>query len=179
VKWYVLQVLTGKETAVRDKLHDAGFQAAVPQEDRLIRKSGKWIQKLYTLFSGYVFIQLQYCAELYYKILATPDVYGFLRSNEEPVALTYLETEYLRQLNNQGEPIQPAVIRFNENGSIQEINGVMAYFGSRILKYDRHARRARILVSIGGAEKEIELSAVTAEDEQEETGDEPEAADTG
>lgn len=37
VRWYVLQVSTGQETAVREALEGLGVRAAVPREERLIR----------------------------------------------------------------------------------------------------------------------------------------------
>ena len=39
VRWYVLQVSTGQETAVREALEGLGVRAAVPREERLIRSS--------------------------------------------------------------------------------------------------------------------------------------------
>ncbi|MDE6456960.1 MAG: hypothetical protein K2L38_13915, partial [Dysosmobacter sp.] len=64
--WYVLQVSTGKEMAVRGTLTNNRVLAYVPRENRLIRKGGGWSQKEYTLFPGYVFLNLDYTAENYY-----------------------------------------------------------------------------------------------------------------
>ena len=54
VRWYVLQVSTGQETAVREALEGLGVRAAVPREERLIRSGGGWTTKVYTLLPGYV-----------------------------------------------------------------------------------------------------------------------------
>lgn len=40
--WYVLQVRTGCEESVRDKLNETGFHALVPAENKLIRSKGNW-----------------------------------------------------------------------------------------------------------------------------------------
>ena len=42
IRWYVLQVSTGQETAVREALEGLGVRAAVPREERLIRSGGGW-----------------------------------------------------------------------------------------------------------------------------------------
>ena len=74
VRWYVLQVSTGQETAVREALEGLGVRAAVPREERLIRSGGGWTTKVYTLLPGYVFLALEYSAENYYRVKAIPHV---------------------------------------------------------------------------------------------------------
>lgn len=72
IRWYVLQVSTGQETAVREALEGLGVRAAVPREERLIRSGGGWTTKVYTLLPGYVFLALEYSAENYYRVKAIP-----------------------------------------------------------------------------------------------------------
>ncbi|MDR1629889.1 MAG: antitermination protein NusG [Oscillospiraceae bacterium] len=180
-KWYALKVITGKELAVRDALEQLRIRAAVPQEERLIRSKGEWNTKLYTLFVGYVFVYIAYNADNYYAIRAVNHVLDFLRYGAEPVPLTYLEAEWIRQLAGNGQPLKPSVIRLDGEGNIREINGVLEHFAARIIKYDKHARKAHIEVSIGPEKKELQLSAVLDEDNDAEAGDEPseEDEDTG
>lgn len=109
VRWYVLQVTTGQETGVRDALQTLGIRAAVPREERAIRSGGGWTTKVYTLLPGYVFLALEYSAENYYRVKAIPHVLRFLGSNGlSPSYLTHLEVEWLRLLDNGGEPLKPS-----------------------------------------------------------------------
>ena len=103
--WYVLQVSTGKEMAVRGTLTNNRVLAYVPRENRLIRKGGGWSQKEYTLFPGYVFLNLDYTAENYYMVKAIPGVLRFLGPDGlHPPTLTYLEAEWIKLLAGEGKP---------------------------------------------------------------------------
>ena len=115
--WYVLQVKTGDEVKVRDALLAKGVRALAPQEDRIIRKDGKWGRRLYTLIPSYVFVNIKFAAEIYYTIRAIPSVIRFLGTGSgEPSTLTYLEAEWIRLLAGDGEPLEPTVIRMPEDG---------------------------------------------------------------
>lgn len=46
-EWYVLHVRTDSELDIAKALESRGFSTAVPIENRIIRKSGKWIKKAY------------------------------------------------------------------------------------------------------------------------------------
>ena len=76
MRWYVLQVSSGQEKAVRDALHEKRIPALVPSENRLVRKGGEWTQKEYILFPGYVFLRLDYTSETYYRVRSIPHTAG-------------------------------------------------------------------------------------------------------
>lgn len=54
---YALQVMTGMEAEITQKLCGKGVDARCPQERRMIRRGGKWQEQLYTLFPSYIFVQ--------------------------------------------------------------------------------------------------------------------------
>ena len=47
---YALQVMTGMEAEITQKLRGKGVDARCPQERRMIRRGAKWQEQLYTLF---------------------------------------------------------------------------------------------------------------------------------
>lgn len=53
---YALQVMTGMEAEITQKLRGKGVDARCPQERRMIRRGGKWQEQLYTLFPSYIFV---------------------------------------------------------------------------------------------------------------------------
>ncbi|SCX21116.1 Transcription termination factor nusG, partial [Ruminococcaceae bacterium P7] len=67
-KWYVLQVRTGYEEKIAAELNSRGYAAVVPLENRLIRRGGKWQPQPYIVFSGYVFVYLDYSWAQYYAM---------------------------------------------------------------------------------------------------------------
>ena len=82
-KWYVLYVGRRKEKEVEKALLKKGIEAVVPMENRVIRQRGKWIQKPYVLFEGYVFVHIGYNWTLYYKNAKTKNVIRMLCSYDD------------------------------------------------------------------------------------------------
>lgn len=166
--WYVLQVNTGKESAVRDKLRELGFPVFVPQEERIIRKGGVWGAKCYTLFPGYVFLNMHYDADNYYRVKAALGVDRLSLLGPPggpPSALTYLEAEWIKALSGYGdEPVKPSRVKISEGGSVQITDGVLQNFGSRITRIDQHSKRATVELTLCGERKTLQLSVEPFED---------------
>ncbi len=157
--WYVLQVKSGKEEAVANCLAEKQVLAYVPRENRLIRKGGSWGQKEYTLFPGYVFLNLDYTAENYYMVKAIPNVQRFLGPDGlRPSTLTYLEAEWIKMLAGGGKPLEPTVAQLTPDGEVKLVNGVLQNFITKITKIDRHGRRATVELTVCGEKKAIPLS---------------------
>lgn len=157
--WYVLQVKSSKEEAVASYLTERKVLAYVPRENRLIRKGGSWGQREYTLFPGYVFLNLDYTAENYYMVKAIPNVLRFLGSDGlRPSTLTYLEAEWIKMLAGGGKPLEPTMAQLTPEGEVKLIDGVLQNFVSRIVKIDKHSRRATVELTVCGERKAIPLS---------------------
>ena len=166
IRWYVLQVSTGQETAVREALQGLGIRAAVPREERLIRSGGGWTTKVYTLLPGYVFLALEYSAENYYRVKAIPHVLHFLGPNGlAPSYLTHLEVEWLRLLDNGGELLKPARVEELPEGGVQIAEGVVRCFPVSRIDFDKRARRAKVEISLCGELKTLTLSTESGEEE--------------
>ena len=82
-KWYVLHVVSGKEQDIGEQLLSKGIESFVPIENRVIRQRGKWIQKPYVVFKGYVFVHIHYTWPLFYEIGKIKNVYRMLGSLDE------------------------------------------------------------------------------------------------
>ncbi len=158
--WYVLQVSTGQETAVRGELQKMNILALVPMENRLIRKGGGWTHKEYTLFPGYVFVNLEYTAENYYRVKEIPAVIRFLgASGLAPSQLTYLEAEWVKTLAGiNGQPLQPTKVRELPDGSLKIVEGVLSNFAPRTIQYDKRSRRAKVEITLCGEPRTVQLS---------------------
>ena len=156
--WCVLQVKTGEEMAVKTKLEEFGFIGIVPRENRLQRKGGGWTKKEYPLFPSYVFTELNYTAENYYKIKDLPAVIQFLGGGFHPDTLSFLEVEWIKILGNNGMPIEPTKMRLNSEGKLEAVDGVLLAFLNRIKTVDRHRKKAVFEITLCGGLKEVTLS---------------------
>lgn len=163
--WYVIQVVSGKENDLAEKLKEQGIGALVPKENRLIRSGGSWIRKEYILFSGYVFLNMAYNAENYYKVKNLPNVIRFLGDSRNPSRLSHLEVEWIRLLTGKDNtPIEPTLVKIGEDGSLKVVDGVLERFENRVTKVDKRNRRATFEVTICNEKKEVQLSIELEED---------------
>lgn len=164
--WYVIQVMTGKEDDIAGKLKEHGIRALVPKENRLIRSGGSWTQKEYILFSGYVFLNMSYNADNYYKVKGIPSVIQILGDSRNPSRLSYLEAEWIMLLTGEdNKPIEPTVVRALGDGNYEVVKGVLERIESRIIKYDKRSRKATFEITICNEKKEVRLSIRLEEDE--------------
>lgn len=164
--WYVIQVMTGKEDDIAGKLKEQGIRALVPKENRLIRSGGSWTQREYILFTGYVFLDMSYNADNYYKVRGIPGVIQFLGDSRNPSKLSYLEAEWISLLTGaDNAPIEPTTVRVQEDGSFKVVKGVLEKFENRIVRYDRRSRKATFEITICNEKKEVQLSIMLEDDE--------------
>lgn len=164
--WYVIQVMTGKENDIAGKLRECNIKALVPKENRIIRTGGAWTKKEYTLFSGYVFLEMKYNAENYYKVKNIPGVVKFLGDSKNPSTLSYLEAEWINLLTGDNNtPIEPTIVKVQKDGSLSVVKGVLERFKNRIVKYDKRSRKAVFEITICDEKKEVQLSIELEDDE--------------
>ena len=156
--WYVLQVKSGTELSVRDRLMAYGYKSCVPQEARMTRKGGKWQTKDYILMPSYVFVELNYNADNYYRIKSIPNIIQWLHYGSTPSFLSCLEAEWLRALASSGAPLQPSQAEIQDDGTVHILSGVLAGFAGNIKSVDKHGKKVSVEVTVCGAPKTITLS---------------------
>ncbi len=164
--WYVIQVGAGKEEEIARELQKQGIRALVPVEDRPIHSKGAWIRKRYVIFSGYVFVNMTYQAENYYRVRKIPGVIRFLGDSRAPSTLSHLEAEWIRLMGGDG-PLEPTRVRFREDGTAEILSGILTRLPNRIVRWDRRSRRAVFEITLCGERKEVRLGIETEETEKE------------
>lgn len=155
MKWYVLQVMTGSEDTIRDSLIRKGIHAAVAHERRVLRSGGKWLERDYVVVPSYVFVRVEYTDALYYVLKGTQGVIRLLCDGSRPSPLLPKEEEWIQSWE---KPLIPSKIHFAHDGTYQVVNGPLAGKNVKLLKLDRHRRRAKVEISILGKPKITYLS---------------------
>ena len=157
-KWYVLHVRTGSELDIAEQLRKRGFSAVVPIENRVIRKGGKWTQKMYIVFAGYVFIYMDYSWSKYYAMSGIYGIIKILGGGQNPTPLSKSETEFILKLSEL--LAEPSVLKFKDDNSYEVIIGFLADYTNNITKVERRYKKATVKVTVVGEEKEIKVSFV-------------------
>ena len=113
---YALQVMTGMEAEITQKLRGKGVDARCPQERRMIRRGGKWQEQLYTLFPSYIFVSTPdvYC--VYYAVRDEDGVLHWLGATKgTPEALSAREEANILWLAGDG-PLPPSEAEVQADG---------------------------------------------------------------
>lgn len=160
-RWYVLQVVTGLELNIQKELFRRGVTAIVPVENRVIRSGSKWCEKQYVVFSGYIFIKMSYTWSQYYILSGINGVIRLLGGGHKPEALSRSEAEWIQQLSELLK--EPSVVELYENGGYKIVSGVLFGLQDRIVKLERHHRRAIVSIKVAGVDTTIKLSFRTTE----------------
>lgn len=150
---YVLQVQTGKELAVRSQLLRDGISADVPRERIIIRKGGLWSKMIKILFPGYVFVDIDFSAEMFHKINPISGVIRFLGS---PTPLVEHEAEMIRWLSNDGEVIEPSKVTLDGDRIVYD--GFLAGHEDKIKHLNLRQKKAAVEVRFDGKTHKANLS---------------------
>lgn len=144
---YVLQIQTGKELSVCALLEQRNISAFVPREHLMIRKSGLWSKMIKLLFPGYVFVDIDFSAEMFYKINSVSGVIRFLGS---PSPLPEHEEGMIRWLSNGGEVIEPSAVIIGVDGTVIGYEGFLAENADKIKRLNLRQKKASVEVKFGG-----------------------------
>ena len=115
---YALQVMTGMEAEITQKLRGKGVDARCPQERRMIRRSGKWQEQLYTLFPSYIFVSTPDVYRVYYAVRDEDGVLHWLGATKgTPEALSAREEANILWLAGDG-PLPPSEAEVQADGTL-------------------------------------------------------------
>lgn len=156
---YVIQTRPHEERYLLKNLRNAGISAYLPEEQMIIRRRGKWHIENKFIFSGYIFIDSDYSAELHQKIRRLD---GFLHFLGEPSPLSENETEQIKWLCNNGKPVTISHYIEGECG-ITFIDGILSKAKFKILKMYPRQKRVKVSVSVNDRNFKVFLPAEKSE----------------
>ncbi len=141
----VLQVNTGKELEVRKNLLSLGIKAIVPLGCIYKKLKSGWTLEEKVIFKGYVFVDIIYDADTYYKLIGVDNVIRLLRSGETPLKLSFKEEEELLLLDLLAK--EPTKLK-EVGGKHEVVGGLLESFVTRVEKIDKHKRCATVLIDL-------------------------------
>ncbi len=149
---YVVQVRPLSELKTKTRLIRMGYPSLVPMEERLERRAGKWVSRMRTLFSSYVFLDIdQLSANDYHRIMSNENVLRFLGEVGKPTRLSESEEELIRFLDTIKNGIW-------QEPMIQGEQFTVAGNKLEVEKVHRRQKRATFKVSFAGEEHRVTLS---------------------
>jgi len=165
LKWYAIQTYAGSERSVKEAIKNLAIQygiedklgeVVVPTEDVIEIKNGKKKISERSLYSGYVFAQIDLDTFFWQKIQSLPRVSRFIGESKKPTPLSDKDIALiLEKAKKKGEP-RPKV-SFDEGENVRIIEGPFANFIGVVEEYDMEHGKLKLNVSIFGRSTPVEI----------------------
>jgi transcriptional antiterminator NusG len=165
-QWYSIQTYAGSERSVKaaienlmaeNGLEEAIAEIVVPTEDVIEVKNGKKKISERSLYSGYVFINIDLTTELQHMIQSLPRVSGFIGEANHPTPLSEEDINtILDRVENRAAP-KPKVF-FETGEMVRIIDGPFANFTGTVDEYDLEHGTLKLNVSIFGRSTPVDIS---------------------
>ena len=161
--WFVLFVKTGDEVKTVNALKKEGLDAFIITMQVVHRKEGKSFLVEKNMFPGYLFVESELHITDFIVLLRSLSsrVTYFMKvlkfDNEGTSSLYPDEKEYLLRLINDNRVVEHS-IGFIEGNEVFVTEGPLKGLESKIIKIDRHKRRALLEVEFCGDIREINVS---------------------
>ncbi|MEJ2499528.1 MAG: transcription termination/antitermination protein NusG [Campylobacterales bacterium] len=165
-QWYSIQTYAGSERSVKNAIlnlideHNIGDkikEVVVPTEDVIEVKDGKKKISERSLYSGYVFINVDLDTQLQHLIQSIPRVSGFIGEANHPTPLSDNDINtILDRVENRAAP-KPKVF-FETGEMVRIIDGPFANFTGTVDEYDLEHGTLKLNVSIFGRSTPVDIS---------------------
>jgi transcriptional antiterminator NusG len=165
-QWYSIQTYAGSERSVKaaienlmdeHKLQELIAEIVVPTEDVIEVKNGKKKISERSLYSGYVFINIDLNTEVQHMIQSIPRVSGFIGEANHPTPLSEEDINtILDRVQNRAAP-KPKVF-FDVGETVRIIEGPFANFTGVVEEFDMEHGTLKLNVSIFGRSTPVDIS---------------------
>lgn len=163
LNWYVLFVMGGKEQKICEFLEKENIHAFLPKMEVLYRKQGTFYPQEKLMFPSYVFIESDLEHTFFHQKLLelkqkkTGIIKELKFDNEGTPALTQEEKELIEKLIGRKKVMKHS-IGYIEGDQVIVTEGPLQGFESKIIKIDRHKRRAQIEIEMLGRVVNLNVS---------------------
>jgi len=164
-QWYAIQTYAGSERSVKKAieqmaidygLEDRIKQVVVPTEEVIEVKDGKKKITERSLYSGYVFANIDLDIDLWHKIQSLPRVSRFIGEQKTPTPLSESDIKLiLEKLEKKSAP-RPKV-DFETGEMVRIVDGPFANFTGMVEEYDLDHGKLKLNVSIFGRNTPVEI----------------------
>lgn len=172
-QWYVVQVLSGQEQRVRDRIHRQAeaedmtsyiHEVLVPTEMVSEIRRGKKTETKKKFFPGYIIVNMNLLTEdheliekTWYFIKEMDGVIGFAGTKDKPTPMRPREVEaMLSQIEERQETARPA-ITFEVGDTVKVADGPFQSQNGIVEEIDPERGKLRVSVTIFGRNTPVEL----------------------
>ncbi|MCR5796739.1 MAG: antiterminator LoaP [Eubacterium sp.] len=148
--WYVIWTLTGHEKELIDIINekvpkDMYIRAWSPVKEELRKYQGEETSVQLMLFPGYVFIDTTQPKEVHELLYRNKNYIGFLKCDDEFISVSEGEKQIISHFMGESD-CASASLGVMENGTVLIIDGPLKGMEDKIVKIDRHKKKAWVLI---------------------------------
>ncbi|MBR1623361.1 MAG: KOW motif-containing protein, partial [Pseudobutyrivibrio sp.] len=126
------------------------------ENEKMFRIKGEWIVDRKPLFPGYLFVETDNPEDFNYRLRKKYHSLKLLQVDGKITPIKLDEEEYLKAIGGK-EHIVKYSEGFRIGNRIEITSGSFAGYKGRIIKLDRHNRRARLQLPLMGQNVEVEI----------------------
>lgn len=161
--WYVIQVMTGKEEAVKavieQRVDPALYESCfLIRRERVWRREGQCILHLETMFPGYLFLSTDMPGKVYMQLKGVPQFTKVLKLEEEQfLAVEDDEEAFLKNLIN-GDPdniVRLSKVTLDEQNEIIQSEGPLSHYVDHIVKRRLRLRYVMVETKLFGKDRTV------------------------
>ncbi len=166
-KWYVLNVHSGKEDFVAEKIRtmiaaqnakDLISDIYIPKQSKIVVKDGKKTVKKERLLKGYLLVKMKYNNATAPMLTNIDEVRGFVRIGTEVYPLT--DEEVARMMEQKPEETKKtktysATVRIND--AVKIVEGPFKEFIGKVSEVDDTKGKVKVLITMFGRETPFDL----------------------
>lgn len=166
-KWYVLNVHSGKEDFVAEKIKtmleatnqkDLITEISIPKQSKIVIKDGKKLIQKKRLLPGYLLIKMRYDQQTASMLTNIEEVRGFVRVGTEVYPLT--EEEVVRMMDQKPEEMKKTksyamTVRIND--AVKIVDGPFKDFIGKVSEVDESKGKVKVLITMFGRETPFDL----------------------
>jgi transcriptional antiterminator NusG len=166
MRWYIVHAYSNferkvaesiKERAVAAGLSDMFEEVLVPMEEVVEMRRGRKVSSERKFFPGYVLVKMELNDQTYHLIKATPQVTGFLGTENKPIPITDEEAGRILQQVQEGVERPKPSVTFEIGEQVRVADGPFASFNGLVEEVDEERARLKVAVSIFGRPTPVEL----------------------
>jgi transcriptional antiterminator NusG len=166
-KWYVLNVHSGKEDFVAEKIktmiaaqnaQDFISEISIPKQSKIVIKDGKKEIKKKRLLPGYILVKMKYDQQTASLLTNIEEVRGFVRIGTEVYPLT--DEEVVRMMDQKPEEMKKSksyasTVRIND--AVKIVDGPFKDFLGKVSEVDESKGKVKVLITMFGRETPFDL----------------------
>jgi len=166
-KWYVLNVHSGKEDFVAEKIktmiaaqnaQELISEISIPKQSKIVVKDGKKEIKKKRLLPGYLLVKMKYDQQTASLLTNIEEVRGFVRVGTEVYPLT--EEEVVRMMDQKPEEMKKTksyAMSVRINDAVKIVDGPFKDFLGKVSEVDESKGKVKVLITMFGRETPFDL----------------------